>query len=171
MAITSAETSINKRQPAICGLVRLKAGQVVYDHGCGKYPQYVREWAESHGCECYSFDPYHSTPAEAVRRIGLVFRGGADVVLLSNVLNVISTAEDRAACLRAAAYYMKEGGKLCVTVYEGDGKGVGRVTKRDKAGNAICWQENRKTADYVAEIQAALPTMKVSRSGRLIIAE
>lgn len=101
--ITSAETSINKRRPAVCGLVRLEAGQVVYDHGCGKYPQYVREWAESQGCEYYGFDPYHSTPADAVKRIGLVFRGGADVVLLSNVLNVISTAESRAACLRAAA--------------------------------------------------------------------
>ena len=171
MTITSAETSINKRRPAVCGLVRLEAGQVVYDHGCGKYPQYVQEWAESQGCEYYGFDPYHSTPADAVKRIGLVFRGGADVVLLSNVLNVISTAESRAACLMAAAYYMKEGGRLCVTVYEGDGKGTGCVTKRDKAGNAICWQENRKTADYVEEIQAALPTLKVSRRGKLIIAE
>lgn len=53
---------------------------------------------------------------------------------------------------------------ILVTVYEGDGSGQGRQTGADS------WQENRRTADYVGEIAAALPGWQVTRSGRLIVA-
>ena len=46
----------------------------------------------------------------------------------------------------------------------GDGSGQGRQTGADS------WQENRRTADYVGEIAAALPGWQVTRSGRLIVA-
>lgn len=53
---------------------------------------------------------------------------------------------------------------LLITVYEGDGSGIGRQTAADS------WQENRRTADYMDEIAAALPGWLVARSGRLITA-
>lgn len=53
---------------------------------------------------------------------------------------------------------------LLITVYEGDGSGTGRQTTADS------WQENRRTADYMDEIAAALPGWLVARSGRLITA-
>lgn len=53
---------------------------------------------------------------------------------------------------------------LLITVYEGDGSGTGRQTAADS------WQENRRTADYMDEIAAALPGWLVARSGRLITA-
>lgn len=51
---------------------------------------------------------------------------------------------------------------LLITVYEGDGSGTGRQTAVDS------WQENRRTADYMDEIAAALPGWNVARFGRLI---
>lgn len=51
---------------------------------------------------------------------------------------------------------------LLITVYEGDGSGTGRQTAADS------WQENRRTADYMDEIAAALPGWNVARFGRLI---
>lgn len=60
----------------------------------------------------------------------------------------------RLAATKAAA--------LLITVYEGDGSGTGRQTAADS------WQENRRTADYMDEIAAALPGWNVARFGRLI---
>lgn len=51
---------------------------------------------------------------------------------------------------------------LLITIYEGDGSGTGRQTAADS------WQENRRTADYMEEIAAALPGWNVARFGRLI---
>lgn len=55
-----------------------------------------------------------------------------------------------------------EAAVLLITVYEGDGSGTGRQTAADS------WQENRRTADYMDEIAAALPGWNVARFGRLI---
>ena len=60
----------------------------------------------------------------------------------------------RLAATKAAA--------LLITIYEGDGSGTGRQTAADS------WQENRRTADYMEEIAAALPGWNVARFGRLI---
>lgn len=64
-----------------------------------------------------------------------------------------------------AVYGMKKAvalmtGKAVIDV----GSGQGRQTGADS------WQENRRTADYVGEIAAALPGWQVTRSGRLIVA-
>lgn len=162
---SSANTSINQRKPAICGLVTLRKGQVVYDHGCGKYPQYMQDWVESQGCVYYGFDPYHGTAGQELRKFTLYGLNGADVTLLSNVLNVIDSREARAKCLQEAARYTRWGGCIYITVYEGDGSGVGRETRAD------CWQENRKTEDYMREVVEALPMTQVSRRGKLIVAK
>ena len=61
-----------------------------------------------------------------------------------------------------AVYSMKKAAALLITVYEGDGSGTGRQTAADS------WQENRRTADYMDEIAAALPGWNVARFGRLI---
>lgn len=67
------------------------------------------------------------------------------------------TPEHNAAVLAAT-----KAAALLITVYEGDGSGTGRQTAADS------WQENRRTADYMDEIAAALPGWNVARFGRLI---
>lgn len=79
--------------------------------------------------------------------------------VISNVLNVIDSEAARGDVVRLAA---TKAAALLITVYEGDGSGTGRQTAADS------WQENRRTADYMDEIAAALPGWNVARFGRLI---
>lgn len=68
-----------------------------------------------------------------------VLAGSYDVAVISNVLNVIDSETARGDVVRLAA---------------------------TKAADS--WQENRRTADYMDEIAAALPGWNVARFGRLI---
>lgn len=68
-----------------------------------------------------------------------VLAGSYDVAVISNVLNVIDSEAARGDVVRLAA---------------------------TKAADS--WQENRRTADYMDEIAAALPGWNVARFGRLI---
>lgn len=68
-----------------------------------------------------------------------VLAGSYDIAVISNVLNVIDSEAARGDVVRLAA---------------------------TKAADS--WQENRRTADYMEEIAAALPGWNVARFGRLI---
>ena len=153
--ITSANTSINKRIPALFKLVQWKSGTVNLDYGCGKYPEYARDYVTEKGVLNVSYDPYNYRKTEDT-----YFHFRYDTITLSNVLNVIESEQTRKSVLVDCAYLLKEGGTLYVTVYEGDKSGIGRKTKTD------CWQENRRTKDYVEECLKVFKYCKVK--GKLI---
>lgn len=161
----SSETSINSSKlPAIYKLVPFKKGQVVLDYGGGKFDNGI-EYLRSIGCKGYVYDPYNRTSSynqETLKAIRSA--GGADIVLISNVLNVIEEESARQTVLKNAKRLMKSGGKCYITVYEGKGNGIGAVTQ--KGGS---YQLNKKTADYVDEIQRIFG--RVNRKSKLIIAE
>lgn len=94
----------------------------------------------------------NSTKAPAVYSM----KRAVDVMTGKTVVDIGGGRFDTAAeaATKAAA--------LLITVYEGDGSGTGRQTAADS------WQENRRTADYMDEIAAALPGWNVARFGRLI---
>lgn len=138
--ITSANTSINKRVPALFKMVDWKEGTVNLDYGCGKYPEYARDYVTECGVLNVSYDPYNYRKTEDI-----YFRYSYDTITLSNVLNVIESEEERYRVLLDCYTMLKGGGKLYITVYEGDKSGIGRETKKD------CWQENRETKDYIRE--------------------
>lgn len=141
---TSAETSINSSQlPKIYRLAKDEIkGKAVIDYGCGKFfDSYVGKVdAELHG-----YDPYHR-PDKAV--LGKHF----DVALCSNVLNVIAEEEERRNVLESLRELADES---LITVYEGDGSGIGRETKKD------CYQLNRKTGDYKQELDNVFDDTKL----------
>ena len=87
--------------------------------------------------------------------------GGADFAINSNVLNVIKEPEARLNVLENIKKITKPGAPIYITVYEGSGKGNEGVTKSG-------YQLNRKTADYLEEIQQVFPDAK--RRGKLIVA-
>ena len=138
---TSANTSINKRVPALFKKVQWKEGTVNLDYGCGKYPEYARDYVTARGVVNMAYDPYNYRKTEDVW-----FKFRYDTVTLSNVLNVIESKEARRMVLLTCLDVLKVGGKLYITVYEGDKSGVGRETKKD------CWQENRLLKEYAKEI-------------------
>lgn len=156
---TSRQTSINSRKaPAVYSMpkaVDVMTGKTVVDIG-GRFDT-AAEAARVYGAAVSIYDPFNRTPEHNAA----VLAGSYDVAVISNVLNVIDSEAARGDVVRLAA---TKAAALLIIVYEGDGSGTGRQTAADS------WQENRRTADYMDEIAAALPGWLVARSGRLITA-
>jgi len=158
--ITSAATSINgKKLPAVYKSAAfrqaMKDAASVTDFGAGKYDNARDHIRSEYGKTLYTYDPYNRTEEENAAALDHV----ADLGIISNVLNVINSAEARADLLKLARDHART---VLITVYEGNRSGHGRQTGRDS------WQENRKTADYLQEVRAIFPAARIA--GRVIIA-
>lgn len=156
----SAATSINSNKlPAIYKLVHFEPGKVYLDFGGGKFDNgvyYVRDL----GATLLVYDPYNRSDEHNKEVLRVIKEnGGADAALNSNVLNVIKEPEARLGVLKNIKKLTKPGGDVYITIYEGTGKGNEGPTK---AG----YQLNRKTADYLEEVQSVFPDAK--RKGKLI---
>lgn len=156
----SAATSINSNKlPAIYKLVHFEPDKVYLDFGGGRFDNgvyYVRDL----GATLLVYDPYNRSDEHDKEVLRVIKEnGGADAALNSNVLNVIKEPEARLSVLKNIKKLTKPGGDVYITVYEGTGKGNEGPTK---AG----YQLNRKTADYLEEIQSVFPDAK--RKGKLI---
>ena len=158
----SAKTSINSNKlPAIYHMITLPEGSVGIDYGGGKFDNAVEALAEQ-GVTLYVYDPYNRSQQHNRAAIkALRANGGADFAINSNVLNVIKEPEARLNVLENIKKITKPGAPIYITVYEGSGKGNEGVTKSG-------YQLNRKTADYLEEIQEVFPDAK--RKGKLIVA-
>ena len=139
---TSAGTSINSSKlPAIYRKVPYTDGTVL-DYGCGRFfenynlPENVK-----------GFDPYNYPVTSNLER-------HYDKVFCSNVLNVIKEREIRLGLLETLKTL---GSVVYITVYEGDGSGTGKVTKKD------CYQLNRKARDYIGEISEIFETVEIKQ--------
>ena len=158
----SAKTSINSNKlPAIYHMITLPEGSVGIDYGGGKFDNAVEALAEQ-GVTLYVYDPYNRSQQHNRAAIkALRANGGADFAINSNVLNVIKEPEARLNVLENIKKITKPGAPIYITVYEGSGKGNEGVTKSG-------YQLNRKTADYLEEIQEVFPD--ATRKGKLIVA-
>lgn len=156
----SAATSINSTKlPAIYKLVKFEPGKVYLDFGGGKFDNGVY-FVKDKGATLLVYDPYNRSDEHNKQVLAeLKENGGADAGLNSNVLNVIKEPEARLAVLKNLKRMVKPGGDIYITVYEGTGKGNEGPTK---AG----YQLNRKTADYMQEVQQIFPN--ATRKGKLI---
>lgn len=158
----SAATSINSTKlPAIYKMIKLQPGTVGVDFGGGKFDNAV-EYLRDQDVTLCVYDPYNRS-AEHNRGVLRTLRanGGADFAINSNVLNVIKEPEARKGVLENIKKITKSGAPIYITVYEGRGDAKEGVTKSG-------YQLNRKTADYLEEIQEVFPDAK--RKGKLIVA-
>lgn len=158
----SADTSINSSKlPAVYKLISIPEGTVGVDFGGGRFDNAV-EYIRDLGATLCVYDPYNRTAQhnrEMLRT--LKANGGADWAVNSNVLNVIKEPEARQGVLRNIAKITKSGAPIYITVYEGRGDAKEGPTKSG-------YQLNRKTQDYLEEIQEVFPDAK--RRGKLIVA-
>lgn len=159
---TSENTSINSTKlPAVFKMVSFKPGTVNIDYGGGRFDN-VADYLAQYDVINLVYDPYNRTQEHNKEVIKLVKEhGGADTATCSNVLNVIKEPEVRKNVLQNIKKLVKPSGEVYITVYEGTGKGDEGATKSG-------YQLNRKTADYLDEIQEVFPDAK--RKGKLIIA-
>lgn len=158
----SADTSINSSKlPAVYKLISIPEGTVGVDFGGGRFNNAV-EYIRDLGATLCVYDPYNRTAKhnrEMLRT--LKANGGADWAVNSNVLNVIKEQEARQSVLRNISKITKSGSPIYITVYEGRRDAKEGPTKSG-------YQLNRKTQDYLEEIQEVFPDAK--RKGRLIVA-
>lgn len=158
----SAKTSINSTKlPAVYRMITIPQGTVGVDFGGGSFDNAV-EHIRDLGATLCVYDPYNRS-AEHNREVikTLKGNGGADWAINSNVLNVIKEPEARKAVLKNISRITKSGAPVYITVYEGRGDGQEGATKSG-------YQLNRKTQDYLAEIQEVFPD--AVRKGKLIVA-
>lgn len=163
--ISSAATSINANKLPVLYTNKnavFTPGGTNVDVGGGRFDN-VTEYLGERGVRNMIFDPYNRDDEYNRRTLMFLTSGNrADTATCSNCLNVIKEAPARANVILECAKAIKPDGKAYFTVYEGDGSGVGKVTKSG-------WQENRKTASYVDEIKRYFD--KVTPRGKIIVAE
>lgn len=159
---TSENTSINSgRLPAVFNMVSFEPGTVNLDYGGGKFDN-VAEYLTQYDVVNLVYDPYNRTAEHNKEVIRLIREhGGADTATCSNVLNVIKEPEVRLNVLKNIKKLVKSGGTVYITVYEGKGNASEGPTKSG-------YQLNRKTADYMEEVQQVFPD--ATRKGKLIVA-
>lgn len=159
---TSAATSINSSKlPAIFKMINLPSGTINLDFGGGRFDN-VAEYYADKGVTNLVYDPYNRSSEHNSNVLNQIKKnGGADSVTCSNVLNVIAEPEARLTVIKNIYNLAKSGAPCYFTVYEGSGSGEGAETKSG-------YQLNKKTADYLEEIQEVFPNAK--RKGKLIVA-
>lgn len=159
---TSENTSINKNKlPAVYRLITIPEGSVGVDFGGGKWNTAI-EHIRDLGATLCVYDPYNRSKAYNIETLKpLRANGGADWAVTSNVLNVIKEPSARKAVLENISKITKPGAPIYITVYEGRGDSKAGQTKSG-------YQLNRKTKDYIEEIQEVFPD--ATRKGKLIIA-
>lgn len=159
---TSENTSINsKKLPAIFNMVSFEPGTINLDFGGGRFDN-VAEYLTQYDVVNLVYDPYNRSKghnSEVIKTIRNA--GGADTATCSNVLNVIKEPEARRNVLENIKKLVKPGGNVYITVYEGSGKGNEGPTKSG-------YQLNRKTAQYLGEVQEVFPD--AVNKGKLISA-
>lgn len=142
---TSANTSVNSsRLPKIYNLAKEKIeGKSVLDYGCGKY---FDNYIDKVNAGLYGYDKYN-------RHDEIMLERNYDIVVCSNVLNVIAVLDER---LRILKEMKRLAPTVLITVYEGDKSRIGKETKKD------CYQLNRYAADYIGELMQVFGTDNVT---------
>lgn len=160
--------ALHKAKPVLAKVhdyVRLGFTPNVLDFGAGRPESQTLSgnWLESLGAYYEAYDPFWADEAHNKR----VMARRYDVVLCSNVLNVINDDDALKKAVRDCVYALLPCGSAFFRVYEGDGTGIPVETSKG-------FQRNTKTAVYESLIRAALAdtvfrnTARVSRSGRVI---
>lgn len=139
---SSAKTSVNKTKlPVIYNKVKFKSGSIVLDYGCGKYTDHIEQKVREQECIYWPYDPYNP-PKKTVNRLPYY---KVDYAICSNVLNVIDNVE---VIKEIILTLIKKAEHIAISVYEGDGSGVGKVTGLDR------YQRNNKISWYAQLIKS-----------------
>lgn len=165
---SSKNTSINKtKAPKILKEVERhfgwENGHVNLDIGGGRFDILSDHLSEYFAVRNLIFDPYNRTEMHNNTVLGIALSQPVDSVTLSNVLCVIKEREERINVLTMAKSYLKLGGKLYVTCYEGNRTAIGRQTGPDQ------YQLNQPLKFYLHEINEVFGNS--SKKGALIYAE
>lgn len=137
-------------------------GSINLDVGGGKY-NVGSDYAAEHGVENLVHDVGNRTKAHNDAVEAWIARRPPSTITISNVLNVIPDADVRLKVLEFARSHAANA-TVFITVYEGDSKDQLRGSRETSKG----WQNFKKTAWYVPEVEQVFPY--VERHGKVIVA-
>lgn len=155
--ITSQDTSINsKKLPAIfnkkLAFELFAEDSINVDLGGGKFDNVLDTYEHFTNVV---IDPFNRSFDENFKGIFYLQNKGADTVTLSNVLNVLSNESDIHNVLMQAENFAD----VCyITVYEGDGSGIGKETSKG-------FQRNAKLATYKEYAKAWFDNVDIQTIG------
>ena len=146
--------------------------QVVLDWGGGKYDLAKdKVEGEINGINFFVYDKYNRNTEYNNNSLASVKKaGGADIITIANVLNVIKEKDERVKMLKDAKKYLKKGGSVYIIVYNATrtpkyqetDDWVGQPTKEDS------WQNAQPLSFYVPEVEEAF--QNVTTRGSVIVA-
>ena len=123
-------------------------GSTVLDYGGGRY-DYGIQYMASIGCKSYVYDPFWRTPEYNKRSIE-AYKKHPDFIVCANVLNVIMEDEIVESVVAKISKLARKGTIVVFKIHEGDGSGIGKLTKKG-------WQRNQKMMDYYPLILKYFP--------------
>lgn len=151
---TSKDTCINTVNK-VYKVMQCQAGSVILDYGGGKYDS-NKEFMAAKGVYLFVYDPYNRSKEHNAQVLSTIQQCmGADIVVCSNVLNVIKEENIIQDIVKNLFKYVKPGGKIYIQVYEGNGSGIGKVTNKG-------YQRNEKMANYLKYLPANCKYVKKS---------
>ena len=162
---TSAKTSMNaKKLPKVFGLLPpLRRNSILIDYGAGKFTDHIRE-AMPHVVYC-PYDPFNQP--DDVNRTTLYYLFSAArirmpvTITCSNVLNVIDDDDTvRGIADTLSRFVAATGGTAYITVYAGDGSGIGRQTGPDQ------YQRNEPLTSYMQYFEDPRPVTYYNKAYR-----
>lgn len=151
---SSAKTSLNQVSKGH-KLIKWKPGTVNIDWGGGKSNKGTEYLLDEHNVINFVYDPFNRSAAENAKAL----KSSPDTLTNHNVMNVI--AEDE-----VIIEMMKEWKKLktvktiYITVYVGNGKGIGKPTSKG-------YQRNQKLIEYLPLVKQVFPS--ASKKGSMIV--
>ena len=151
---TSANTSLNQI-PCVHKYIDYESVGTILDYGCGKYTKF-KEFIEGKGIKYFGYDPYHKSPEENSAALECT----PNLIVCCNVLNVIDSEVAIEELLEQISSF---GCPVIFSVYEGNGTGIGKVSKKD------CYQRNMKAKNYIPIISQFF--REVNRKGNVIFAK
>lgn len=151
---TSANTSINSvKVPALFKKFLWVPNGRNVDIGGGRF-ETATEYLNKCGVVNLIYDPYNRSEKHNLNVVMELAINRADTATISNVLNVIKEKDKRLEVLRNAKRWAR---MTLITVYEGNKSGIGKASKKG------CWQENRRLADYVPEVQEVFTNVEMKK--------
>lgn len=158
---SSRNTSMNKHKvPVGFKKITWKPNTINLDYGGGKYDT-ATEYLKDFGVENLIYDPYNRDDDFNINTLEKC-QDGVDSATLMNVLNVIKEIEIQEEIINNIYMMLKDGCPLFIKIHEGDKSGEGRITLKD------CWQNNKKTKDYLQIVKKVFGNNVMTKHGLII---
>lgn len=171
---TSKDTSIAQVAALHNELLKLgifQDGQIVLDWGGGKYDMTKDKIESEKKLNFYIHDEFNRSPEHNKEvELEVLNKGGADIITIANVLNVIKEKSERIKTLQKAKKFLKSNGKVYISVYNAvrtpnyteTNEYVGQSTSKG-------WQNAQPLSFYLSEVQQVFSNVR--KKGSMIIAQ